>query len=585
MKIVLVFTSDKINFESETLYLVTKIRNDLPRESQQVVVPFDADSCELRDQADLLRDSLASALNNNLLKDAFVSNYHNFYFHIFRNIYKWVVKIESILEVYPSAHVVITNAVSGNYMPLYEAEGEINRPLFYKEYDFIPKILYDYLTQSGVNCSVVNWQSNIIRSTRIFLRRYMLLFVKPLYYTYQTIRHRKKNQIISEDKRILLLSRSIAHTHLLYPFIENSKLFYILYSEGFFTRGLNSPFFSNRFDCGGTLYNYFSLSVIWTKFLYVSATLISLFWHKRKYFEIGGIELPLSSVLQEMIIAYYDAIIYSEAVARCVTFSNNIKMVVTAESFTQYPYSIRSSLAKVGDFKLIQIANGAIDLLPNVKFVYADCLAITSESVCKEYQKLHPKEKNLFVFWGDTKQVSFYDNEPKIFKKIIYFSQPYEFESQERILYFLYNYANKNNAIVTVKIHPRDFLTNEIAIRYGFQVEKTINMFSVYIKDYDLAICRTSSILKDVILSGIPFISALFSKGEQNTNIEFIRPEYFHQFRKIYAFNESELEERIKNPSELCEECKRFHCLNKSQDIVDSDIISFTKALISFSNQ
>lgn len=569
MKLVLVF-SDEVSYEPGTLYLVARRRDDLPEAAQKVVVGFDSDTTDLRDEADLFRDAYAASLGNPLLRDAFIANFHNFYFHIFRNIYKWVVNLDALLQTYPNAQVEITDAVSGSYMPLYEAEGEINKHLLYKAYDFIPEVLYQYLQQRDVACIVGKRHSRIWRAGRIFLRRYLLLAVKPLFYSLQILRHKKGKVGVQPKNQLLLLSRSIVHTHFLYPLTKVSSNFVILFSEGFFTRGINSRFFQDRPCSGVDLAGFYSLVKVWRHFTAVLLLLAGCMVRSRKTAKLAGLTLPMRSVLREMLISYYDALLYGDAVKGFVQQNGSFKAVITAETFTQYPYAVKQALGKTANIKLVQVAAGALDIMPNVRFVYADRVAIISESVFKDYQRLHPAEKDRMVYWGDTKHVADAVVQKSRFHKLLYFSQPYEYESQECILTFLHQYATRTGTQVGVKMHPRDQLTREVADLYGFEIVETTSLFSEYIYNYDLAISRTSSILKDIILSGVPFVSALFSEQEQRTYSEFIQPEFFTDYSGIYAFGESDLESLLQHPARLCADCDRFlqhykiHNVNKA---------------------
>jgi hypothetical protein len=584
VKIVLVF-SDKVAFESDTIYLVTRKLSDIPESAQRVVVPFDADSIELRDEADKFRDFYADALGTGIISDAFVANFHNFYFHIFRNIYKWVIHLEALLDIYPNVQVVITDTVDGFYMPLYEAEGEINKLLFYKNYDFIPELITQFLKQKGINYTILKRHSRFKRASRIFLRRYFVLITKPFFYSIQLLFQKRESEKLQTQAKTLLLSRSIVHTHLLYPLTKVSTDFVTLFSEGFFTRGINSRFFKDRPAANYSLISFYSMYRIWKRFFQVVLSLTTDIRRSKKSAKLAGIELPMRSILIEMLISYYDGLLYGDAILDFMNKKGPYEKIITAETFTQYPYVIKKVLNESGTVKLLQLANGVLNILPNVKFVFADRLAITSDSVLRDYQILHPNEKDRMVYWGDTKEIAGSVLKKNAFRKLIYFSQPYEYQSQERILNFLHKYANINNIEVGVKLHPRDQQTRNLANQFKFKIIETTCLFSEYIQDYDLAISRTSSILKDIILSGVPFIIALFSDIEKSAYNEFIKREYFLKYKDIYAFEEFELENLLMSPDRLCNACNHFLQHYKINNVNEADVIFFADSLSSFSAQ
>ena len=140
MKIILVFDQG-VSYEPEAIYLVEQKLPQIPDDVQIIVNPYDVDSRELRDEANLFKNYVRTRLSNKLIIDAFSSNFSTFYLNIIRNNYKWVWHLERVKKKYDKIDVVITDFVKCNYMPFYESEGEVNNMLFYKKYDYIPQIL------------------------------------------------------------------------------------------------------------------------------------------------------------------------------------------------------------------------------------------------------------------------------------------------------------------------------------------------------------------------------------------------------------------------------------------------------------
>ena len=111
---------------------------------------------------------------------------------------------------------------------------------------------------------------------------------------------------------------------------------------------------------------------------------------------------------------------------------------------------------------------------------------------------------------------------------------------------------------VDIKPHLRDFKIIKIANQYGFGIIEKTSLFSEYNTQYDLAIARTSSIVKDIILSRIPFLIASFSEQEQNTKNEFISPNFIIEDKRLYIFDEVSLKDSINNPKEIYKVCNFF---------------------------
>ncbi len=578
MKIVLVF-SEIYLYEPGVIYVVSKKNESIPESAQNIVVAYDVDDIILRDEADKFREHVCNFLSDDIVKDSFKSNFHNFYFHIFRNTYKWIKKINHLIEKHPKCFFEITDYLYSNYMPLYEAEGEINKTLFYNSYDFIPKLIIQYLDQKSISYTISKNHSKINLNIRVFLRRYLVLFAKPIFASIQLLKYKKSNYFLSGEEQILLLSRSIVHSHMFYPFINKTNKFFFLYGEGFFTKGINSNFFLNRPKLGVSIIEFSSLQMIWSIFFLLLKKL--LFNHKvvPDSFVLLDIKIPFKSLLIEMIISYYDALLFTSSLENFLKLNPKFKLIITAETFTQYPYSIRKLLNKTNAHKFIQVSNGVLDIVPNVKFIFGDYFAITSKSVFEDYQNLHSSEKNKMVFWGDTKYIAEEVEIRKSVKTIIYFSQPYDYQIQESIYSFLFEKASKNNIRIKLKLHPRDNQSENLAIKYNFQIQEITSPFIDYIKDADLAISRNSSILKDIILSGIPFVSILYSENDRRTINEFINPFIFNKFRNIFAFSELDLENYINNIENHSHECNKFLEYYKKENINNCDSFSFLSQL------
>ncbi len=75
------------------------------------------------------------------IKDAFLSNINGFYIHILRLLAQWDSGIKSLYQTYFIEEIVFSDLVEGDYVTFYESEGEIQKRLFYKRYDFLPGLI------------------------------------------------------------------------------------------------------------------------------------------------------------------------------------------------------------------------------------------------------------------------------------------------------------------------------------------------------------------------------------------------------------------------------------------------------------
>jgi hypothetical protein len=442
-------------------------------------------------------------------------------------------------------------------MPFYESEGEVNNMLFYKKYDYIPQILVKYLVEHKINFEILKKHSRSHQLIRIFLRRFCILCIKPFVYLLANLTFRYDKNFSFGRYNIILLSRSLAHTHLFFPLQEASNKFLILYNDGFFSKGINHSFFVKHHGKGVPLFSFLKMRNIFKNFILIHKSLITTHFIIPRYVVFKGLCFPLRSVMREFLISYYDAIIYADSLSNFLNQNPYADLVVTGETFTQFPYVINESLNKT-NIKFIQYECGTLDIMPNVDFIFSQKFLVSSEDVCLKYKELHFKEAHKIQFWGNTKKIGTSFKQFKVVSKIIYFSQPYENESQLSILKCLYEMSVRQGIQVDIKPHPRDYEVIKIAEKYGFGLIDKISLFSEYIRNYDLAIARTSSIVKDIILSRIPFLIALFSEQEKNTESEFISSKYKIMYKEIYIFDDVCLRDTINNPHEIYTVCNSF---------------------------
>lgn len=556
MNLVIVF-GGRYPILDDAIYITQFYLNDINAERQIIVSPNNSDQTDLRDNADAFRFKLIDSISSQFISESIDSNFHNFYFHVFRHTYKWWFEIRKILEQNPKfKNIIITDAIMTSYMPMYEAEGEINKPLFYRRYDSIPYALYCSLTKLGFSVKVLKWHCKFGLFFRIFVRRYLVIFFKLVMYIFLFFKHInigvKKRREISN----LVLSRSIAHTHFFHPMFSLFKeptLF--LYSNGFFREDLNSIFFKRQKKIGLSIYNFSNFIDLFSGFAHVIYSVLKIRFCTPKYWTINDLQIPIRSVFTESLIAYYDGFIYGKAVKRACLFYS-AKRVFTAETFTQYPCVIKNALP--GNVSSLQFANGALDILPNTKFVYADRFVISSNAILEKYLAYHPLDAQKMVYWGDSRIIEEDVKDLTVVNNIVYFSQPYEYESQGLILESLNNFAKLKHLNFKVKVHPRDFATKKFCKANAIYTIDSHLSIDEYINDFDIAICRSSSIIKDLILRGKPTILVLLTEREKEFKNEFMNSTLFKDFKDVYAFSIKELLQSLSNPINLSKTFKLY---------------------------
>lgn len=111
---------------------------------------------------------------------------------------------------------------------------------------------------------------------------------------------------------------------------------------------------------------------------------------------------------------------------------------------------------------------------------------------------------------------------PKNFKRIVFYTQPYEPEATRRLISVLREWADSNNAELKIKIHPRDHTSAYTGL--GLEdcyIDQNVNITELY--DWaDLTITRTSSVAKESLSLGCPVLLALWSKFDKKIKADYI---------------------------------------------------------------
>lgn len=105
--------------------------------------------------------------------------------------------------------------------------------------------------------------------------------------------------------------------------------------------------------------------------------------------------------------------------------------------------------------------------------------------------------------------------------RVSYFTQPYELSITKTILTQLQSWCDEKSISLIVKLHPRDSEANYSECD-GLKFYKDNILVQNVIKESDLVITRTSSIILESISLGVPVIPFLFSVFDRNFNINYL---------------------------------------------------------------
>ncbi|CAK4070523.1 hypothetical protein [Vibrio sp. 16] len=101
-------------------------------------------------------------------------------------------------------------------------------------------------------------------------------------------------------------------------------------------------------------------------------------------------------------------------------------------------------------------------------------------------------------------------------RNIVFFTQPYEFETTELILMALYKYCQDENIDLSVKLHPRDSMVN-----YTASLRDKLNFLDGLSNDtilemVDVCVTKTSAIAVECIASGVPTLTITISDYDRS---------------------------------------------------------------------
>lgn len=588
-KLILMFTdvSDHITINVDDFVISNLQYPAISVDKIIVVNPNELPLADYRDQLEIVKTEFKKHLTNKLQEEAFLSCYNNFYNHIFRSLMKWIYAIDQALLKTKFDEIVLSDFVDSNfYLPYYEAEGEINSKLFYCVYDFIPFYIKSYLSTNHGTVRIVNIHPKASLICRIFIRRYVLLAAKFMMSIRSHIKFKfnpiAKNESVPEtDTMFVFLSRGLAHTHYLLPYLDFNKENTLLFvSDGIKSSNKNINYF-NSLDLRG--YSYLKFLRFFDYFKVLAHILFSLVRTVNlPMIKVDGVNLKFVSSLREMLISYYEVELYRISLERFVRFlkkTSNAKLVlITAEMFTPFTFVT----AKVGnsfEIKTLQLQTSLIDYWPQTSFTYCNKFIFTSKQALNFYRENNPNERHKYDYWGMLTEVKKHIEKTKICR-ILYFTQPYENEIELSIVKSLKKIAEKVGAKLFIKLHPRDSKDKFNPIRENIFFLEASQVLSSYIKDFDVVVVRTSAIGKEAIIAGVPTIISLFSYADQTIKVDFIQEKY-KKF-KSFVYNADQLTSAIVDFDITFDEFIKFRNSFINDNGLSDDVHSFDEKLNNF---
>ncbi len=344
------------------------------------------------------------------------------------------------------------------------------------------------------------------------MRRDILLFGKFCLYLFKSFPFKKKN--INFNYEVISLTRGTAHTHYMEPVlkeIDNSALFYF---GGLYRQNLRNNINFPTIDGVDFLVN----TDVVKSYLKCARLLFSA-RRVEGNLTFLDFELPLNTILPEMLVSWYDSMIYSQVLEIYFKGSSVPKLVISNEMLTHYPFAVQE-LSNRFSFSFIQIQAVSLTQIPIVKLIASDLFVFNNKSDFELFNLFLNSEK--IAYWGQNR-VPKPITKSKSLNNIIFFTQPYENDNESNILLALKSQLGNSYNKLYIKLHPRDqrdkyksLMAPNVEI-----IESDINI-SHFEKYADLCIIRTSSIAVDLMFCGLPTIFILNTPYDQQLEVEYI---------------------------------------------------------------
>ena len=528
MKIVICFSPEKIanlNLVSDDIVII----NGELKETNFKIINIAQASVNYNEYKIEFDLALETFYNNSNLKDnakeLIASISPSLYLHNLRFCIFWIHSFKSVLNENCS-EIVFTDFLDNlNYFPFYEAEGETNRKLLYKNYDFISSQIMKYAHEYCLNnprckLTILTKHSKLKARIRIFLRRYFLFFVKIFFHSFKILVVPKLKCELNSNVNCIISSRSIAHSHGMEKLCKKIENSIIHISEGLTFSNKNHAFLKKKFTniyCQYELLSFVDL----IKSIYACFEILK-YRDAIKTIDVYGVKLHLRSVFIEGSIVHLESELYAISLYNLASKFEKTSTIITPEVISQYSTCLKNKF-KNKSINIVQLQTVGLDILPSPNFIFTDLFLFYSEKVYEYFKQLFPNQANKLAYWGN---ISF-DNtvvvKRNVLKSIVLFTQPYEIDQQTNLICYLAKVTKERNIKFYIKPHPRENL-NTLMQCIDYDVILLPKDFTKedYLGFCNLAILRTSSITQDLIIEGIPVLNVLSSSFDKSVKLDYL---------------------------------------------------------------
>lgn len=554
MRLVIAFDEGFNFYDTDLVISDCKPRGIL--EKQFVKVEVDG-LTDYVDDLESFKGHYCNSLAAPVLKDVTRASMNNFHRNFTMPLFAWIETMNRTLSNNKFSEIIIVGYTQDiGYVPYYEAEGEINKRFFYNRSDAIPAVLLKILNNKGLNYTLIKKASTNNLKVRIFIRRYVLLMFKLVLFVYKGLKAKfsSKPELNNTKYSCMMFSRGIAQTEFIEDFIKIHKKEVLLHvADGLVSNKKNADYVRSNNIINTSYYEQqIKLSTVLKSFFIIVKLILKL--PKVNYIEIEGVELNFSSAQKEMLISYFEVLIYKNTIKDYIP--ENVKTLITCEMYTPYAYSV-AQIAKEKGMQSIQLQSTAMSIRKEPSYFYADFFFMNTKKSAENLKEIFPNYAKKINFIGNisvNENNHHESNKNRSIKKVIYFSQPIMSEQREEdlLLKKLIYLEKKHCFQLFIKLHPREGTSKFKHIGNLKYITEGLT-FGQYICNTDLAIFRTTSLGQRLLINNVPTITCLLTENSRQFNADYIDKSYFGTVQNI-----DNIESKIVKYNFLLEDFNRF---------------------------
>ncbi len=244
---------------------------------------------------------------------------------------------------------------------------------------------------------------------------------------------------------------------------------------------------------------------------------------QEKHISISGVTIPinLGDLAQEIKLASV-AILYKNLLSQML-YTKKPDRIINFE-LSGSMAALEALAARENGVKSHSVQTALVSAVPHPIFPQCDYFYTDSLTTAELISQIGSRSYGRVIYEGPPYSVRTV-RKVKCFRKISFFTQPYEHHITIRIIEEICRFARNNNACVTLRLHPRDnrkIYRSALAQNSDVLIlEDNLDIISI-IENSSVCITRTSSVAKEAIALGCPVILCLWSDFDRMIIADYI---------------------------------------------------------------